>query len=183
MKHLTDAEIDTLVCGTCHIETWEAFQARKLRITRDGSCSYNKSLFPFDHFVTRLGEALDRLKINSDIPRLFNSLARNKDALKVDSVRKVVVYDSMTDEVRYVFENEDAPEGLNDIVGIDLNFFRKHNKVSSATKNIVTVCVAGFMTGLAAHKTNSAMAGAIIGASSGLFAYAFLHGLTWTRGF
>lgn len=151
MEHLSDAQIDALTCGLRYTETWKAFQARQLRWDKI-ACCYKNTIFPFGYIVGRLVEAKPK---DYDMVRVLNSLVRNKVVLDVDKVGKVVVFDSKTNTVRFVFDNGDYRYALNDIVAIDLNDLRGPSQVSSPTKNFMLGMLTGVtcgIVGLVIHK-------------------------------
>ena len=143
MEHLSDAQIDAIMCGWHYTETGKAFQARQLRWDKI-ACCYKNTIFPFEYIVGRLVEAKPK---DYDMVRVLNSLVRNKVVLDVEKVGKVVVFDSKTNTVRFVFENDDYRYALNDIVAIDLNDFRGPSQVSSPTKNFMVGMLAGVTCG------------------------------------
>lgn len=107
-------------------------------------------MFPFEYLVGQLVKAQPQ---NYDTVRLLNSIVRNEVALDVYKVGKVVVFDSITNTVWFVFENSDVHYRLKNVVCIDVNHFR--GQVSSPTKSIVLGMIIGTTCGITALVVNT----------------------------
>ena len=116
-RNLSDAQIDALVLGSHRVfepSTHPCWQDNNTVVCYNNNTSFDNAAKTFANTQNRA------------IQRVARSLARNKQALNVNKVAKIVVFDSTTKKVSFSFVNRNPNVALatHTIVVIDLDIFR-----------------------------------------------------------
>ena len=143
-RYLSDAQIDALVVGSHQVfepSTHPCWQDNNTVVFYNNHTSFTKAAETFANNTQ-----------NRAIQRVARSLARNKQALNVNNVAKIVVFDSTTKKVSFSFVNRNPNVCLatHTIVVIDLDIFRVKCNHSNS-KALVMLLVGSIIVGSFAY--------------------------------